>query len=146
VGGLIVGWSFNFGNINSAGGCYATAVDAFDDLASRFPVLSTVPTQIGTLSLCPLSGVATPSVVDDSTGVMILKYTSNSQGCVGSPYMVSWKGNYCATVGVPLTLQDVFAVPSNQQAVDAWTLGFQFPMLIGLVAWGVAKVVAMLRK
>lgn len=43
-----------------------------------------------------------------------------------------------------LTLDDVFSIPSNQAAVDAWALGFIFPMLIGLLAWGITQVGKML--
>lgn len=48
-------------------------------------------------------------------------------------------GLHTCTVGA-LTLDDVFAVPSNQSAVDAWSVGFVVPMVVGLLAWGIGLV------
>lgn len=58
--------------------------------------------------------------------------------CVYNPAIAATDA---ACISPALTLTDVFSIPTNQDAVNAWALGFMFPMLVGLAAWGIAQVI-----
>lgn len=108
------------------GSCFTDGASALAAWRETFPLVSD-------------SAVVSLNSSSESGGVVTFnvnrfQYSDGTTSTAGSSVTLT-----TCDVGA-LSLRDVFEVPSNQAAVDAWALGFIFPMLIGLIAWGIAQV------
>ena len=76
-------------------------------------------------------------------GIPIITYSISSRSLDNATAPAARTGTFittpCAYPG-QLDLNDVFASPSLQDASNAWAAGFLTPMLVGLVAWAVSRV------
>lgn len=118
--------------IGFGGRCFLDAAEALAAFREGFPVVSDAAAVVLNAS-SEAGGVITYSVNR-------FQFSDQTTATAGGSVALT-----TCTAGA-LTLDDVFAVPSNQAAVDAWALGFMFPMLIGLLAWGISQVGQMLGK
>lgn len=112
------------------GSCFTDSAAALAAFRESFPIVSDAAV-VSLNSSSESGGVVTFSVNR-------FQYSDGTTATAGSSLTLT-----TCTAGA-LTLDDVFVVPSNQAAVDAWALGFIFPMLIGLIAWGITQVGRML--
>ena len=118
--------------VGFGGRCFNDAAEALAAFREGFPVVTDTAAVI-------LTG-STESGGVISFSVSRFQFSDSSTASATSAI-----GLTTCTAGA-LTLDDVYAVPSNQAAVDAWAIGFIFPMLVGVIAWGVSQIGRMLEE
>jgi hypothetical protein len=118
-----MGWAY-------LGVCHETTAAALDFFALNFPMTN------------PSGAVeftSTPSISAAGLITFTFKHRNFING-MANGYTGSLGLKTCTPSGA-LTLTDVFAIPTLQDAANAWAAGFLTPMLVGLIAWGVARVI-----
>lgn len=117
-----MGWAYS-------GVCHETAAQFIESFASFYPHVT--DQYVATIS---------PPTLNESTGMLFTTYML--KGVVGAtnyskPLTLSVQP---CTASTALTLTDVFGLPPLQDAANAWAAGFLTPMLVGLIAWGISRV------
>lgn len=118
-----------------SGVCHNSQQTAIDALAASFPVIDNG-------IIYHLISIGSSG----STGAAIAVYASPINSSLATT-SVSRNIYFaaCDPATSPVTLSQIFTVPPTPDVITAWSLGFIFPMVCYMAAWGYGAVLEMFK-